>query len=91
MIYPPEFVNLDAEAKAKFLAAPCGPGKGIVSWVIPEDLFGLDVREPCGVHDFMYSKGKTKADKIKADETFLHNLLCLVIEGKERTASRFSS
>ena len=88
MIYPPGFANLDTAQKAKFLAAPCGPGKGLVAWVVPEDLFGLDVRLACAIHDYSYRRGKTKADKIEADVTFLHNLLFLVITGRSRMKSR---
>ena len=88
MIYPPGFANLDQEQRAKFLAAPCGPGKGVISWIVPEDLFGLDVRQCCAVHDYSYSRGKTKSDKIEADITFLHNLLFCVITGRARMKSR---
>ena len=91
MKIPPEFKNLKGEDLKRYETAPCGPAKalwGVLAWLVPDDLLGLDVRPACAIHDFMYGQGKTKADKIKADRTFFHNLLCLVVKGEEKLMAR---
>lgn len=53
-----------------------GPnGLGSVAFMT---VWGLDMTEPCGIHDWMYHYGRTDQDKVIADDTFLHNMFTLI-------------
>jgi hypothetical protein len=55
----------------------CGT-KGLVGYVIPDTLYGLSITAACDIHDFMYDRGLTLADKEEADRVFLNNILRLI-------------
>jgi hypothetical protein len=55
----------------------CGT-KGLAGVVIPDSLAGLSIRECCDIHDWMYTFGKTNADKEEADRVFLNNMVRLI-------------
>ena len=57
----------------------CGSGK-IQEIVIPDHIFGCNIKEACSIHDFMYEVGGTKWDKRVADRVFLWNMLRLIRE-----------
>ena len=83
---PDEFWNMPDTELEVYLRAPCGPKKalgGFVAWIVPDDLLELDVRLACGIHDFEYSRGLLKSDKIDADRNFLRNLVILIVETNE--------
>ena len=52
----------------------CG-SKGLGGWLVPDTLWGLSIEEECNIHDWMYSEGKTIADKEEADRVFLNNMI----------------
>jgi hypothetical protein len=52
---------------------------------VPNFLLGLDIKEACCIHDFMYGVARTERDRINADKIFLKNLL--VIIGRDRKAN----
>lgn len=56
----------------------CGPGRGVLEWMVPNTAWGVDFSPACAVHDFMYSEGRTIADKDEADRVFLNNLIRLI-------------
>lgn len=45
----------------------CGPG-GIGDWIVPDTMWGLNVKPACLIHDIEYYEGITKQDKIEADK-----------------------
>lgn len=53
----------------------CGPmGGGLmtaISYIIPDNLFGLDISDCCRIHDFCYD---LKMEKNAADNLFLDNM-----------------
>jgi hypothetical protein len=55
----------------------CGTG-GWKGALVPETMWGLDIREACNIHDWMYLAGETIADKEEADRVFLNNLLRII-------------
>ena len=61
----------------------CGP-KGAY-FLIPDTLWGLNVTEPCNIHDWCYRTRKTEHDRHDADMMFLDNMLVLI---DENTTSR---
>ena len=90
---PDEFWNMPDTELDVYLRAPCGPKKalgGFLSWIVPDDLLELDIRLACGIHDFGYECGKSKAEKIEADWNLLRNVVVLIVdsEGLHRFGKR---
>ena len=53
----------------------CGPdGAKWKSWIVPDKIFFVSVKEACRIHDFMYYKGRRKRDQVVADNVFLQNM-----------------
>ena len=91
MRIPDGFTKLKGKELKRYETAPCGPAKafwGYLSWLVPDDLLGLPIQKACGIHDFEYEKGKTKADKIRADHNLLYNILWLIVQDGERVLER---
>lgn len=57
----------------------CGT-KGLGGLLVPDTLWGLSIEEACDIHDYMYSRGATIADKEEADRTFLNNMVRIIQE-----------
>ncbi len=55
----------------------CGPDN-ILGQLISDHIYDLSITEACNVHDWMYHKGGSEADRAAADETFEWNLKALV-------------
>lgn len=55
----------------------CGPG-GVGDLLVPDTIWGLNIRRCCQIHDFMYWEGLCHADKEAADRVFLYNMLRVV-------------
>ena len=55
----------------------CGPG-GIGDYIIPDTMYGLNVKPACTVHDWQYCWGVTLDDKINADLNLRDNLVRLI-------------
>jgi hypothetical protein len=54
--------------------ASCGCGTK-KSWMVPDSMWGLSIKQVCCIHDYDYSKGKTQGDRERADYRFLRNLM----------------
>jgi len=72
---PPEYWKLPEEARKAFR---CGPGRGVLEWLVPDTIYGLSVSAACSIHDWSYSHGKTASDKCEADTVFLNNMIRLI-------------
>jgi len=59
----------DAERDAK---CGCGTAK---SWIVPDTIYGLNIKPVCCIHDYDYFKGRTQGDRERADYRFLRNLM----------------
>lgn len=78
---PSDYWGLNADIR-KTLTNGCGSQrKG--GKLVPDTIWGLNIREACNIHDFMYGLGATIEDKESADRTFLNNMLRL-IDGETR-------
>lgn len=73
---PPEYWSLSPDEKDK-LTNGCGPA-GWKGNLIPDDLLGVSIKEPCNIHDFRYSNGGNESDRKVADREFLENMLEVV-------------
>lgn len=73
---PPEYWSLDKTDHRK-ICNGCG-SKGLCGYLIPDTIWGLRITEACNIHDFMYSIGKTIADKEAADRVFFNNMLRII-------------
>lgn len=76
---PEEYWKLSKERKDA-ICNGCG-AKGIGGWLVPDTMWGLNVRVCCDIHDYMYSVGTTIEDKRVADRVFLNNVLRVVEDG----------
>lgn len=45
---------------------------------IPDSILGISIKEACCIHDWMYGKGITAADRAQADKYFLENVLFII-------------
>lgn len=48
----------------------CGPGKGVIAWLVPEKPLGVCINECCYKHDEAYDHGGSGHDRLRADEVF---------------------
>lgn len=56
-------------------------GCGTAGWkgkLVPNTMWGLDIRKACDIHDWMYHFGKTEEDRYEADKAFLSNLVRII-------------
>ena len=56
-------------------------GCGTAGWkgkLVPNTMWGLNIRKACDIHDWMYHYGKTEADRYDADKAFLNNLIRII-------------
>ena len=60
-----------------------GCGNGINKYVVPNTVYGLNIRICCCVHDDDYDKGGTEEDRALADEN-LHDNIEIVIDLYDR-------
>ena len=51
----------------------CGPS-GWKNNLVPETIYGVNIKLACQIHDVMYFNGLTKSDKMFADEFFEKNM-----------------
>jgi hypothetical protein len=73
---PAAFVQATPEVRA-LVVNGCGPGGWKVD-LVPDRIWGLDIRIVCDIHDWMYATGETIADKEAADRTMLNNMLRMI-------------
>ena len=52
----------------------CGSDTNFLSIFVPQNIYGIDIRLACIIHDCQYTYGETIHDKVKADVEFLCNL-----------------
>ena len=74
---PNSYWDATEEEKKKYCNG-CGP-KGAY-FLIPDTLWGLNITEPCNIHDWCYRFGKTEQDRQDADRMFLDNMLSTIDE-----------
>lgn len=57
----------------------CGPG-GLGDYLVPDTLWGLNVKPACKIHDFYYSEMMpgTIECKEEADRVFLNNMIRII-------------
>jgi hypothetical protein len=56
-------------------------GCGTAGWkgrLVPDTMYFLNVSAACNIHDWMYTLGRTLADKEEADRVFLNNLYRII-------------
>ena len=55
----------------------CGT-KGLGGILVPDTMYGLNIKEACDIHDWMYAEGNTITHKNTADRVFRNNLLRII-------------
>lgn len=81
-LFAPESYWTLSKPFKKVIVNGCGPG-GWKFDLVPDTIWGLNVREACDIHDFMYYLGSDNEDKDRADRVLLNNLN-RIIEAKTR-------
>ncbi|MGE4517315.1 MAG: hypothetical protein AB7D96_10690 [Arcobacteraceae bacterium] len=75
ILYAPlSYWEATPEEKAK-VCNGCGAKGGIK---VPNTFYGLCIKEACNIHDWMYDKGQTLADKLFADAMFRMNMTSII-------------
>ena len=74
---PPEFWGLSQDEKSE-ICNGMGAKDSLLSALIPNTFFGLDMTICADIHDYMYFVGKTIEDKNEADRSFLNNMLRVI-------------
>jgi hypothetical protein len=77
LVAPESFWNATAAKRAE-VCNGCGAKSGISKYLVPNHMWGLAVKPACNIHDWMYSEGRSEADREAADLRFLCNLLALI-------------
>ena len=63
----------------EFISNGCnGAGSGWNEKLVPDTIYGVNIRPAACIHDYAYLVGKTIEDKQHADREFLNNLLRLI-------------
>lgn len=76
---PPSYWSLAPEQlKALIGTGGCGPGSSWGDFLVPDTMWGLNVKPACTIHDYMYRVGESVEEKDEADRVFLNNLLRLI-------------
>lgn len=70
---PASYWKLTPAAKSE-ICGGCGPGKGLLAWLIPDSFLGMSILAACEIHDYEYHIGETDEDKSEADIGFRANL-----------------
>jgi len=60
-----------------------GCGSGWSALIVPDTIYGLDIKQVCCIHDDRYERGGNLDDKRLADREFLDNLLILINDYKK--------
>ena len=76
---PQTYWNMTETARNE-IAGGCGSGK-VGDWLVPDTIYGLNVKKACRIHDVMYFLGTTNKDKKAADRVFLNNMLRIIKGG----------
>jgi hypothetical protein len=58
----------------------CGSELDLSGKLVPNTMYGLNIKKACGIHDWMYIKGVTYGDRLFADGFFLVNLSIIIIQ-----------
>ena len=72
---PPEFWLLTEHELHTY---GCGPGKNIGDALVPDTIWGLNIKVACIIHDLDCNAAKTESDWERGDERFLINLLRII-------------
>lgn len=73
---PGSFRNASLE-KIGRVCNGCGPG----NWkfdIVPDQIWGVNIKFACNIHDWMYHIGGSKKQRKFADRMFLHNIKYLL-------------
>lgn len=55
----------------------CG-SKGILNYLVPDNLIGTNITSACNIHDYMYLMGQTTEERKSADKIFLKNMKAII-------------
>jgi hypothetical protein len=78
-IYAPKQFWANKELAEKEDCNGCGSELDLSGTLVPDTIYGLDIRTKCCIHDFMYKYGLTWTDKIFADVIFLYNMVAVIL------------
>jgi hypothetical protein len=70
-------IPLGFKGSAAEISGGCGSDKAWID-LVPDRFIGVDISIACKCHDYLYTIGGTKKDKLKADRMFKRNLIALV-------------
>ena len=76
-LYAPESYNRASTEVIAQVVNGCG-SSGWKGRLVPNYIWFLSIKEACNRHDWMYTVGKTLADKEEADRAFLNNMLRII-------------
>jgi hypothetical protein len=70
---PQSYWDASPEVRA-IVTNGCGPAGWKVK-IVPDTVYGRNIKEDCRIHDWMYALGSSDEDKQEADVWFLHNMM----------------
>jgi hypothetical protein len=71
LVAPDSYWLLTNEERYELLNG-CGPG--VLSGVVPSQVFGANLKPACDIHDYIYAMPETVKDRTEADKMFLKNM-----------------
>lgn len=75
---PKEYWNSSEEQREKNCNG-CGSDLDFSGKLVPDTIYGVDIRKACCIHDWMYRFGVTVADKLFADVMFMANMSMIIV------------
>lgn len=82
-LYAPLSYHQASCAAKRKVCNGCGAKGGIK---VPDTMYGLDIKEACNIHDWMFKHGKTYADFLFANGIFQVNLTRIIVQ---QSANKF--
>ncbi len=77
-LFAPKYYYLLTPEEKKDICNGMGAKDSVLSAMVPNTMWFLDVTEAGNIHDYMYYIGKTIEDKEEADRVFLNNLMRII-------------
>ncbi len=78
-LFVPEAMKNAHPSEIKRVCNGCGQA-GWKGKFVPNTVWGLSVKPACQIHDWMWEFGETAEDKVIGDNTFLNNMVRIVLD-----------
>ncbi len=86
LLAPESYRKLSDDEKYE-ITNGCGPGRA--TGLVPNSIFGVDLKPACDIHDYTYARPSSMRDRKDADDLFLLNMHKLMTRKLTSAPMRF--